>query len=575
MNRRPASPAGLFWFSPWIIIGSVCILALILAVLAWRNHHREKEFMARALLSQANVLIRSLEAGSRTGMMGMGWGRGQLQTLLEQTAQQPDVLHVGVVSTSGQILAHSDARLVGRTTPVQVPPRGETLQTVTSGAVPAFEVTRYFQPFQQGRGRGFRAGGETCSISGSESLDRELLILVGLDPSPFEHARVEDLHRTLMLLGLMLLVGAGGFVSLFYAHHYRHARGSLQDILALSATIENQMPVGLLVTDPEGTISRSNEAARRILTRAVIEGRIDQFQGLLPIYQDLDDHDTVVEREVVFSLAGNPVSLLVNAAVLRDGDGRAVGRVLLLADVTNLKQLEEQLRRSERLASLGRLAAGIAHEIRNPLSSIKGFATILAGRFEEDDRSKRIAEVMIQEVERLNRVVTELLDYARPTEIHREPIRCREVIDRTLHLLEESAANQGVVIESDVAPPDLEVQLDADRFSQALLNLYLNGLQAMERGGVLRVLADCREGRVRFCVVDSGDGIAPEDLPHVFDPYFTTKPAGVGLGLANVHKIVEAHSGSIEVLSTPGNGTTFEITLPASGREAHASLPQG
>ncbi len=563
MVRRSGNSAGLIWFSPWIIIGSVCILAMILAVLAWRNHHREKEFMTRALLSQANVLMRSVEAGSRTGMMGMGWGRGQLQTLLEETAQQPDVLYVGVVSSSGLVLGHSEPALVGRTASILVPSRGETAQRVTAGVQPAFEVTRHFQPFQQGRGRGLRAGAGTCSVSGSESLDRELLIVVGLDPSPFEHARTEDLHRTLMLFGLMLLVGAGGFVSLFYAHHYRHARGSLKDVLALSATIENQMPVGLLVTDPEGTISRCNEAARRILGRTVIEGGIDQFPGLLPVFQGLGEQDTVMEREVVCPVEGSPVSLLVNAAVLRDGSGSVVGRVLLLADVSNLKQLEEQLRRSERLASLGRLAAGIAHEIRNPLSSIKGFATIMAGRFGEDERSKRIAQVMVEEVERLNRVVTELLDYAKPTELHLETVRCREVIERTLALMQDSASHQGVIIESDVTPPDLEVELDTDRFCQAMLNLYLNGLQAMEGGGVLRVRADCHEGRVRFRVTDSGHGIAPEDLPHVFDPYFTTKPTGVGLGLANVHKIVEAHAGIIEVFSTPGNGTTFQISLPA------------
>lgn len=576
MTRRPGYPSGLIWFSPWIIIGSVCILATILAVLAWRNHHREKEFMSRALLSQANVLMRSLEAGSRTGMMGMGWGRGQLQTLLEETAQQPDVLYVGVISTSGLVLAHSDPGMVGHTVPIRAPARGDTSPRFIEGASPSFEVTRYFQPLQRGRGRGAHGGSAQCSISGSESLDRELLIVVGLDPSPFDHARTEDLHQTLLLFGLMLLVGAGGFISLVYAHHYRNARGSLRDMHALTATIENQMPVGLLVTDMDGTIRRSNEAAQRILGTTEIDGTMDQFPGLFPVVRGLQKEETVIEQEISCSIDGDPVPLLVNAAVLRDGDGNAAGHVLLLADIRNLKLLEEQLRRSERLASLGRLAAGIAHEIRNPLSSIKGFATILAGRFQEDERSKRIADVMVQEVDRLNRVVTELLDYAKPTELHRERVLCREIIHRTLELLEDAAADRGVEIQTSVAPEDLEVVLDADRFSQALLNLYLNGLQAMERGGVLHVLADRREGEVRFTVTDSGTGIAPEDVPHVFDPYFTTKPSGVGLGLANVHKIIEAHQGRIEVSSALGRGTTFEIHLPPSGplgREAPPGSP--
>lgn len=566
MNRRVSSPPRLVWFSPWIIIGSVSILAMILAVLAWRNHHREKELMSRTLLSQANVLMRSLEAGSRTGMAGMGWGRGQFQTLLEETAQQPDVLYVGVISTAGLVVAHSDAGLVGKTVPVQVPARGEFVQRYVEGGTPAFEVTRYFQPWQRGRGRGGGHGGAgACSISGSERLDRELLMVVGLDPAPFDHARTEDLHRTLLLFGLMLLVGGGGFVSLVYAHHYRSVRGSLRDMHALTATIENQMPVGLLVTNPDGVIRRGNEAARRILGQADLNGSIHQFPDLLPVVQGLQQDEIMVEQEVVCSVEGAQVPLLVNAAVLRDGSGSPAGHVLMLADISNLKLLEEQLRRSERLASLGRLAAGIAHEIRNPLSSIKGFATILAGRFQEDDRSKRIAEVMVQEVERLNRVVTELLDYAKPTELHRETASCATIIQRTLDLLEGAAKDQGVEIQTGVLPGDLEVSIDEDRFSRALLNLCLNGLQAMQRGGTLRLEADLLEGRVHFKVADSGAGIPAEHMPHVFDPYFTTKPNGVGLGLANVHKIVEAHNGQIEVSSTLGLGTTFEIFLPAAG----------
>ncbi len=565
MMRRTSHPPRLVWFSPWIIIGSVGILAVILAVLAWRSHHREKEFMSRTLLSQANVLVRSLEAGSRTGMAGMGWGRGQLQTLLEETAQQPDVLYVGVVSTSGLVLAHSDPGLVGKTLPIQAPARGETIQRYLDGETASFEVVRFFQPWHQGRGRGGHNGAGACSISGSERLDRELLMVVGLDPSPFDHARNEDLQRTLLLFGLMLLVGGGGFVSLVYAHHYRSARGSLRDMHALTCTIENQMPVGLLVTSPDGAISRSNEAARRILGRADLQGNIDQFQDLFPVLQGLQQDEFVVEREITCTAGGVPIPLLVNAAVLRDAGGSPAGHVLMMADISNLKLLEEQLRRSERLASLGRLAAGIAHEIRNPLSSIKGFATILAGRFQDDDRSKRIAEVMVQEVERLNRVVTELLDYAKPTELHMETVACSEIINQTVELLAGTAEERGVEIEFRVLPADMELVLDADRFSRALLNLCLNALQSMARGGILRIAAERRDGWGHLSVTDSGTGIAPEDLPHVFDPYFTTKPDGVGLGLANVHKIIEAHQGQIEVSSTLGIGTTFEMLLPLPG----------
>ena len=252
---------------------------------------------------------------------------------------------------------------------------------------------------------------------------------------------------------------------------------------------------------------------------------------------------------------------------MRNGIGEAVGNVFLFTDMTNIKQLEEQLRRSERLAALGRLAAGVAHEIRNPLSSIKGFSTILAGRVKDDERGRKIAEVMGQEVERLNRVVSELLDYARPTELRKSPQNCLEILRHSVHLVEMDARHQGVAVESRVEPQDLEVQVDPDRFSQILLNLYLNALQSMERGGTFQVRACEDAGQVVFKVTDSGEGIPPEDLPHIFDPYFTTKPRGVGLGLANVHKLMEAHGGDIEVESQPGKGTTFTLRLPGFRHE--------
>lgn len=169
---------------------------------------------------------------------------------------------------------------------------------------------------------------------------------------------------------------------------------------------------------------------------------------------------------------------------------------------------------------------------------------------------------MVSEVERLNRVVTELLDYARPTELRKRRVDVRHVVEHSLRLIDAEVVKQGIVIESSAIPERLEIEIDEDKFTQVLLNLYLNAVQAMDGGGALRVSV-CRQGnQVVWTVSDTGSGIPPEHLAHVFDPYFTTKPGGVGLGLANVHKLVEAHGGEIHVTSTPGKGTAFRIVLP-------------
>ncbi len=572
MRSRFSQPAGWVWLSPWMIIGSVCVLAGILLFLAAKNIDRERDFITRALFSQANVLMRSIEASSRTGMMGNGWGGRQLQLLMEETSQQPDVLYAAIVDLNGRVLAHSNQGELGKVLPLSLPGQGKTVHRFSAGEKSSFEVIRAYQPWLRQRGGGHWES--WCARNGYEG-NRSLFIMVGLDPTPFEEAHEQDMRQTIVLFLTMFLVGAAGLVSIVWAQHYRNARCSLQDIQAFTATIVNQMPVGLIAADLDGRIQRANNAARAILRNhsSLKNGDIEDIPGFLPVINGLKKAESVVEQEILCRMNRvEAITLLVNAAVIRDGGNRPAGHILLFSDTTNIKQLEEQLRRSERLAGLGRLASGIAHEIRNPLSSIKGFATILAGRSRDDERSREIAEIMVQEVERLNRVVTELLDFAKPTELARKSSRFKDLVQHSVQLIERDARHHGVKIGIDIEPEDLSAEVDPDRFTQILLNLYLNSLQAMENGGSLDIKAFRQGEQAVVSVKDTGVGIAEEHIAHIFDPYFTTKARGVGLGLANVHKFVEAHGGEIEVESSPGEGMSISLRLPLNVRE---DLPLG
>ncbi|MGD9505723.1 MAG: ATP-binding protein [Syntrophobacteraceae bacterium] len=563
-------PRSMRWLraSPWVVIGSVCILAGIMGILAVKNVHREREYMVRTLLSEADILMRSLEAISRNTMMRMGWGRSQIQSLMEDAADQPDVLYVALATSRGVIVAHSRPELVGTMLDHPPPPGDKLTHRFVNDGDKAFEVSRAFQSsYRSRRGMHRAAAGNApaCATPASEQLDKDLYIVVGMDPTPFEHARQEDLQQMALLFGVLFIGGVAGLLSLVWAQSYQSVRRSLRDVEAFTSTIVNQMPVGLLAAGPNGVIQRANDAARVILKRPVGPGMdIRTIPCFIPMVERVRSEESVVDVEVQCSMGdAHEAPLLVNAALLRDGRGQPVGSVLLFSDLTGIKQLEEQLRRSERLAALGRLAAGVAHEIRNPLSSIKGFAAILAGKAGDDPQAKKIAEVMQQEVERLNGVVSELLDFARPIELHRRTVRCDELLRQTLRLVEKDAEHQGVAIGVDVAPEGLEAKLDPDRFSQVLLNLYLNALQAMENGGSLSVGVHPENEQLVWTVADSGSGVAPEHLPHVFDPYFTTKARGVGLGLAIVHKLVEAHNGDIEAESQPGRGARFIVRIPS------------
>jgi two-component system sensor histidine kinase HydH len=205
----------------------------------------------------------------------------------------------------------------------------------------------------------------------------------------------------------------------------------------------------------------------------------------------------------------------------------------------------------------------VAHEIRNPLSSIKGFATLFRARFDPKSDDHEAAEVMIHEVDRLNRVVTELIEYARPSHIAARKTDLGELVEHSLSLIRHDLDAAQVRVEVDIPETIAEVFLDPDRMQQCLLNIYLNAVQAMPEGGTLGIQGfRAEDGRTGLRISDSGRGIPKEDLSKIFDPYYTTKNQGTGLGLAMVLKIVEAHEGEIEVASHEGQGTVFTILLP-------------
>jgi two-component system sensor histidine kinase HydH len=244
--------------------------------------------------------------------------------------------------------------------------------------------------------------------------------------------------------------------------------------------------------------------------------------------------------------------------------------------ITSMKrevlELEEEVIKREKLAAIGNLAAGVAHEIRNPLSSIKGYATYFAEYFAEDTNEHKAAQIMVQEAERLNRVVGELLGVSRPTDIKKSEIPIDTVLDSCADLLQADLKQSGIVLK--ITGRGKIVNIDPDRIKQAILNICLNALEAIrdekQKGQNTKqycMSIDVTELEKNFCITikDNGPGIDKDLVTRIFDPYFTTKSEGTGLGLSNVRKILEAHGGSIEVESEKGVGTVFSLYVPKRG----------
>ena len=582
-NKNNVSKGFLVGIPPWIILGAVMILVPIFVFWAVQSISKQKEDATILLLEKGAALIRSFEAGTRTGMMGMHGGGFQFQRLLTETAQQPDVVYLIVTDMRGTVFAHSDPSEIGQTygrdLDLERISRSQDIgwrQVVNHDGAEVFEVFRQFSPTQRSLPEGFH--GRMLYKRGRRPPPIEMMplpkpgqiIFVGLDMGPIETARMEDVRHTVIMAVILLLIGLAGIVSLFLAQAYRSARTSLTRIKAFSDTVVENMPIGLLTLDREGRVTSFNQTAEAVLGRSSGEVVGKKAHEILPeqLWALIDErkskHD-IIERDVDCALGGgNIVPLEASVSSLFGDNGESLGEVLLFRDLTEVQELKREVERNRRLASIGRLAAGIAHEIRNPLSSIKGFATYFRERYRDVPEDQKTAEIMIQEVERLNRVIGQLLEFARPMKLNKKETNIHEVITYSLKMVQKQAQDRGIAISTNLSPEIVDVSIDTDRISQVLLNLYLNAIEAMDQGGVLHIDSSLDEesGTVTIVVSDTGAGIKREDLAHVFDPYFTTKQSGTGLGLAIVHRIIEAHRGEVRIESEPGTGTRVTIVLP-------------
>jgi len=234
----------------------------------------------------------------------------------------------------------------------------------------------------------------------------------------------------------------------------------------------------------------------------------------------------------------------------------------LKAQTDVLFQTEEQLRRADRLSALGELSAGMAHEIRNPLGSIKGAAEILKDDYGPDAPHHEFIEILLKETDRLNKIVQEFLSFARPKppELRQDDIN--ELLESVLALTAQPARKSGISVEKRLDRNIGKWNLDADLLKQAFLNLVLNSIQAMPEGGTLTVVSARRDDRIEVKINDTGMGITANDRKKLFSPFFTTKKDGTGLGLAITYRIIQNHCGTIDVASEPGKGATFTITIP-------------
>ncbi len=508
-NRKFEKNRLLHGFSPFLIFGVAIILVPIFVFMTMDNIREQNGRTIEKLTGKGIFLIRAFEAGTRTGMLTMSWSVSRVQSLLVETALQPEVKYMMITDNNGTILAHSNPARVGekyenmpnikRLNADSKALNADSLlwhrELPSENGQKVFQVFKRFTPSHRRFGPDVPASPLCMVEEGSDCLP---------DSMNKYQARMRD-------------------TDWFRMHFLPGKRGRF--------TEEHQDQIIFAALD----MSEVEIAKSKYLNHVIAMGFMFFVLGCTGI---------------------------VGLIALQ---GYKSAR-------TSISELQSEIERSRRLAAVGKLAAGVAHEIRNPLSSIKGFATYFRERYSNVKDDMEVADIMIQEVERLNRAVTQLLEFAKPLPVIAKEVNIKELITHSIKLIEYDKTQKNITVLVDYKFDRESIMTDPDRLNQILLNLYLNAVQAMGENGKLtirvsathtdRVSGDNTKDNIVIEVTDTGRGIDEKDMEHIFDPYFTTRPEGTGLGLAMVHRAVEALAGDISVESEHGRGTSFFIVLP-------------
>lgn len=356
-----------------------------------------------------------------------------------------------------------------------------------------------------------------------------------------------------------------GFVSLALLssqlmEELKKSRQKINRLEELSFEIVDSLDSGLIAIDGQGYVRKLNNMAQELL--GVVNLNLILGKTLHEVFPSLGDIAKSEIKEVAVN--GRTCRVLMTRVNLPDGQC-----MMLLKDLTEVLTLEEKVRRQERLAGVGRLATGVAHEIRNPIASISGAAQLLHSDSDDADERKRLTDLIVRESERVDRLVGQLLRFARPSQIKREKVDIEEVLRDCVEAIKARPdfRELDVDVRTDVVGP-LILDCNRDELLEVVNNLLVNSLQAFleqpkSAPKKLKVEAKKVQGKVRIVVADNGPGIPREYRGRIFDPFFTTKASGTGLGLAQVYKIVRDHDGQVDLETEEGKGTALTISLPA------------
>ena len=359
----------------------------------------------------------------------------------------------------------------------------------------------------------------------------------------------------------------------------QHLTRELKDVKNFTESIIQSIGSGIIITEMNDAITYVNRAGERILgfSKEELMGKpfsvfsLREKQSVIPSFlNNPDDQDTRKEGWMKKKDQTEfPVGFTINNHLSIRGE--KIGKIVVFRDLTNVYKIQEEILRMDRLVSLGKLASGIAHELRNPLAGIKTTAQALSEEMSGDDSRREYLHRITKEIDRLNDLLKTFFSFAKPQNLNLVHCHIKDIINEIIPFLIKEIADKGIRFTETYPPQFPKIKVDKTQMHQVFLNLFLNAIQAMPNGGELKIeaspmnsnsLEDFKQNFVKIVISDTGKGIPPQIIHKIFDPFFTTKPRGIGLGLSITYQIIKKHGGTIKVESQWERGTSFIINLP-------------
>lgn len=564
----------------WRTIGIFFLLILLATFIIGKSGRQSQNIVLQLFLDNGSILINSIAQLTKADTIGYN-KEFQIQLVIDKLVKQKDVYFIVVTTQEKVFFAHSSDSNFSLTHS-----EINTLVDMASATViPGDGVKWNFLQLNNNNNNNNNAfvvyskfpgivNDSTVNVTQDYFKDGSF-IFIGFNPALFLEVQHADKEQSLLYICTILFFCLFLLLSFLFFRKFGYIQKTYNVINALTEYVILTSKDGLMLLDSTGAVLQMNPAAAQFfhISNPIIGSWVylsnKKHHELFPstfydVIKQLIEQGKLEETELFLSLAGEDHYIIVQGNYLDTFKKGQPEYLLSFRDITKIRLLEKDLYQKDMLASIGSLASGVAHEIRSPLSSIKGYVNYLGDRLSYNSSDQEIIKIIMQEIDRLNRVISDLIGLSVPTDVYPEYIDLQKVIEDTLRLVELDAKRHSVELlfyKNEELP---FVPVDPDRIRQVLLNLCLNALDAMPDGGSLKIIFDVNKNTQQFFleVIDTGMGINEKVLPRIFDPYFTTKLKGTGLGLSTVRKIVEAHKGTILVSSELGKGTIFRLVFP-------------